>query len=201
MDLNTSVSGEILARKTNGEMRTSAIPARSWKEVSLYGQDDCYKITAFYMQSQKTALSLLLGIFLYLPSAVAQGQAGIPIEHFIFIVQENHSFDNYFGTYPGANGIPAGVRLPDYPGGPLVSTNRSFFTTAPNIPHDLSHRWVSAVLDCHNGAMDGFMWGEWPDGYNYYGRGIPVPTPDPSLVHPRRRAGHDGQAQPASRAG
>jgi len=30
----------------------------------------------------------------------------IPINHFIYIIQENHSFDNYFGTYPGANGIP-----------------------------------------------------------------------------------------------
>lgn len=27
------------------------------------------------------------------------------IQHLIFIVQENHSFDNYFGTYPGANGF------------------------------------------------------------------------------------------------
>ena len=60
----------------------------------------------------------LLG--LGLTNANAQGGAGIPIEHFIFIVQENHSFDNYFGTYPGANGIPAGTMLPDYPGGPLV---------------------------------------------------------------------------------
>jgi phospholipase C len=31
--------------------------------------------------------------------------AQTPIQHLIFIVQENHSFDNYFGTYPGANGI------------------------------------------------------------------------------------------------
>ena len=31
--------------------------------------------------------------------------AQTPIKHLIFIVQENHSFDNYFGTYPGANGI------------------------------------------------------------------------------------------------
>src|SRR5688572_5261201 len=28
------------------------------------------------------------------------------IDHFIFLVQENRSFDHYFGTYPGANGIP-----------------------------------------------------------------------------------------------
>jgi phospholipase C len=30
----------------------------------------------------------------------------------IFIVQENHSFDNYFGTYPGANGLPMDLRIP-----------------------------------------------------------------------------------------
>ena len=28
------------------------------------------------------------------------------LEHLIFIVQENRSFDHYFGTYPGADGIP-----------------------------------------------------------------------------------------------
>jgi phospholipase C len=28
------------------------------------------------------------------------------IEHVIVIVQENRSFDHYFGTYPGADGIP-----------------------------------------------------------------------------------------------
>src|SRR4051812_38656181 len=28
------------------------------------------------------------------------------LEHLIFIVQENRSFDHYFGTFPGANGIP-----------------------------------------------------------------------------------------------
>jgi len=28
------------------------------------------------------------------------------LQHLIFIVQENRSFDQYFGTYPGADGIP-----------------------------------------------------------------------------------------------
>ena len=27
-----------------------------------------------------------------------------PIEHMVIIVKENHSFDNYFGTFPGVNG-------------------------------------------------------------------------------------------------
>jgi phospholipase C len=34
------------------------------------------------------------------------------IDHVIFIVQENRSFDSYFGTFPGADGIPQGVCLP-----------------------------------------------------------------------------------------
>ena len=34
------------------------------------------------------------------------------IQHLIFIVQENHSFDNYFGMYPGANGLLSNVSIP-----------------------------------------------------------------------------------------
>src|ERR1700687_1409021 len=32
-----------------------------------------------------------------------------PTDHVVIIVKENHSFDNYFGTFPGANGakLPA----------------------------------------------------------------------------------------------
>ena len=33
-------------------------------------------------------------------------------------MQENHSFDNYFGTYLGADGLPAGVCMPVRPGKP-----------------------------------------------------------------------------------
>jgi phospholipase C len=29
------------------------------------------------------------------------------IKHIVIIMQENRSFDSYFGTYPGADGIPA----------------------------------------------------------------------------------------------
>jgi phospholipase C len=27
-----------------------------------------------------------------------------PVDHVVMIVKENHTFDNYFGTFPGANG-------------------------------------------------------------------------------------------------
>lgn len=32
-----------------------------------------------------------------------------PIKHFVYMLQGDRSFDNYFGTYPGAKGIPPGV--------------------------------------------------------------------------------------------
>jgi phospholipase C len=38
-----------------------------------------------------------------------------PIEHIVIIVKENHTFDNYFGTYPGANGDATLAHAPDPP--------------------------------------------------------------------------------------
>ena len=31
-----------------------------------------------------------------------------PIKHVVLIIKENHTFDNYFGTFPGANGTAPG---------------------------------------------------------------------------------------------
>ena len=42
------------------------------------------------------------------PDAVRVSDVGIhKIRHVVMIVQENRSFDSYFGTYPGADGLPA----------------------------------------------------------------------------------------------
>ena len=41
--------------------------------------------------------------------AAAEPRPTTPIEHFLFLMQGDRTFDNYFGTYPGANGIPAGT--------------------------------------------------------------------------------------------
>jgi phospholipase C len=50
------------------------------------------------------ALALTMG-----PAAAstAPHQAQTPIKHFIYLMQGGRSFDNYFGTYPGAAGLPA----------------------------------------------------------------------------------------------
>ena len=74
------------------------------------------------------------------------------IKHVVVIMQENRSFDSYFGTYPGVDGIPRGVCVPDPRGGCLkpyhVSKDRNI-----GGPHALKN----AVRDIDGGAMDGFV--------------------------------------------
>ena len=80
------------------------------------------------------------------------------IQHVVIIMQENRSFDTYFGTFPGANGIPVAngvptVCVPDPANG---GCDRPF--------HDLRdltaggpHGQVNASADIAGGRMDGFV--------------------------------------------
>jgi phospholipase C len=73
------------------------------------------------------------------------------IRHVVVIMQENRSFDSYFGTYPGADGLPRNLCIPTPRGGCV----RPFHDTANRNaggPHD----HVNAVRDIDGGRMDGF---------------------------------------------
>ncbi len=57
-------------------------------------------------------LCLALGLILTLATCGGGGDSAandpIPIQHTIFIIKENRTFDNYFGQFPGADGkLPA----------------------------------------------------------------------------------------------
>src|ERR1039458_6380863 len=70
------------------------------------------------------------------------------IQHFVFIMQENRSYDHYFGTYPGGEGLPPGVCVPNPNGGPCVAP---YHDTAP-INQGGAHNWVNA-LNCIDGGL------------------------------------------------
>jgi phospholipase C len=88
------------------------------------------------------------------------------IDHVIILIQENRSFDHYFGTYRGVRGFqdqsaafqqpypantsnaPAGVLLPFH----LDTTKFNAACT-----HDITHDWVPQHQSWNNGAMDGFV--------------------------------------------
>jgi phospholipase C len=68
-------------------------------------------------------------------------------------MQENRSFDNYFGTYPGANGIPAGVCVPD----PLHGGCVKPFHDPNNENNGGPHGYGAFTADLDGGKMDGFV--------------------------------------------
>jgi phospholipase C len=75
------------------------------------------------------------------------------IQHVIIIMQENRSFDSYFGTYPGADGIPDGVCVPDPATGDCVAP----YHTHMDRNQGAGHSAADARTDIDGGAMDGFL--------------------------------------------
>jgi phospholipase C len=80
------------------------------------------------------------------------------IKHIIVIMQENRSFDTYFGTYPGADGIPM------QNGVPTVCVNDPGTKQCVKPYHDAQdtnaggpHAAASATTDIAGGKMDGFI--------------------------------------------
>ncbi len=71
-----------------------------------------------------------------------------PIQHIVFIIKENRSFDNYFGTFPGANGATSGT----------ISTGQVIpLGHLPDVtPNDPGHGWPEALASMDGGKMDQF---------------------------------------------
>jgi phospholipase C len=103
------------------------------------------------------ALPLLTLAAASAPAAYAS--SGIhKIKHIVIIMQENRSFDSYFGTYPGADGIPRkngriSVCVPNLAGKPCV---RPYHDT-----HDVNlggpHEQGAFATDLNRGRMNGFV--------------------------------------------
>ncbi len=80
------------------------------------------------------------------------------IEHVIVIMQENRSFDSYFGTYPGADGLPVSngdftVCVPD----PRPQTCVKPYHDSALVNGGGQHYQGSAAADIDGGRMDGFI--------------------------------------------
>jgi phospholipase C len=103
--------------------------------------------------------------------------AGIQtIKHVIIVMQENRSFDEYFGTYPGADGIPM-----DSHGVPTVSCYdpltgqyiKPFHLTTPYTVGG-THDYPAAIGDINGGLMNGFVYSYRNRPEPGYGRSKPI---------------------------
>ncbi|HUZ54540.1 MAG TPA: alkaline phosphatase family protein, partial [Streptosporangiaceae bacterium] len=75
------------------------------------------------------------------------------IQHVFVIMQENRSFDSYFGKYPGADGIPTVVCNPDPRNGGCDKPWVDHHDSNGNDPHGNA----PFVTDVDGGKMNGFV--------------------------------------------
>src|SRR6185312_12479843 len=66
----------------------------------------------------------------------------------VYFVRENHTFDNMFGTFPGANGATSGK----------ISTGRTvpLIEEPDTLPQDIDHNYEDVELGVDGGKMDRF---------------------------------------------
>ena len=92
------------------------------------------------------------------------------IKHVVYVMQENRSFDHYFGTFPGVRGFddPLAMTLangnsvfqqpdPANPDGYLEPYHMDTATTGAAAIPSLSHDWRDQHAAFNNGAMDGWL--------------------------------------------
>ena len=102
------------------------------------------------------------------------------IEHIVILMQENRSFDHYFGTFPGVRGFrdPAAIKLPDgqpvfyqpdpsHAQGYLLPFRYDTHSTSAQATPGTDHSWSSQHQAFNNGAMDSWIAakGEYTMGY------------------------------------
>jgi phospholipase C len=80
-----------------------------------------------------------------------------PIKHFLVLMQENHSFDNYFGSYPGADGLPDDTCMPVDPTGVTSTECVAPFHIGGQAVVDLGHSVDTYRSELNGGLMNGFI--------------------------------------------
>jgi phospholipase C len=97
------------------------------------------------------------------------------VDHVVIFIQENRSFDHYFGSYRGVRGFAdssAAFNQP-YPGntssspaGVLLPFHLDTTQTNAACTHDITHDWIPQHQSWDNGAMDGFVTSRLPINAN-----------------------------------
>lgn len=92
------------------------------------------------------------------------------VRHIVYLMQENRSFDHYFGSYPGVRGFddhttsslgafaqPYPANTSDVPEGVLLPFHINSRSGIGECTHDLNHQWGVQHQCWNGGAMDAFV--------------------------------------------
>lgn len=117
------------------------------------------------------------------------------IKHVIVIMQENRSFDHYFGTFPGADGIPMknGVPTVCIPNPVTGGCSKPEHHSIVDSDHGGPHTYADSLADINGGKMNGFV-AQWEATRTYClkGNNAEKPTCSAEAAHPDVLAYHDG---------
>ena len=124
----------------------SGTPALSGSATVAPAATTTYTITATGAGGTATASATVT------VGTAAAGTTQSPITHLIVLILQNHSFDNLFGTYPGADGLNSS--LPSYTqtdaAGHTVTPQQMSQLDAPNINHNITtytEAWDQGKMD------------------------------------------------------
>ena len=156
-------------------------PLRDEEETSMtdkaHASRPARRMTRRTFVASAAAVAGAAGLAGVLPANLARAATRSPgefdlsqVKHLVFLMQENRSFDHYFGTFPGARGFndPTAIRLPTgrsvfqqpdpaNPDGYLEPYHMSTITTGAAAVPSLSHDWRDQHASWNQGAMDGWL--------------------------------------------
>jgi phospholipase C len=128
-------------------LTTTLASASTYAATYAFGPGGSFQLRAVLAGDQRNVSSSS-------PAVPITILAGIhKIQHVVIIMQENRSFDSYFGTFPGADGIPAGVCEAD----PLHNDCIKPFHDSADVNYGGPHGSANAAADIDGGKMDGFV--------------------------------------------
>jgi phospholipase C len=142
-------------KTVNWNLRISALTVACITALGLSGctPHSSSKAAAPHPSEHSSARAAYSGVTSALPPA------GIhKIRHVVIIMQENRSFDSYFGTYPGADGIPAkdGKFTVCVPDPRTKKCDRPYYD--PSLVNGGGgHSSLDTAIDIDDGKMDGFV--------------------------------------------
>lgn len=79
-----------------------------------------------------------------------------PIEHVVFMVKENRTFDHYFGSYPDVDGATRGETLRCTSAGCKQGETVPLRPAPEVLEHDITHGFESGLYAINGGQMNGF---------------------------------------------
>ncbi len=140
-------------------MELASFRGKSAQPVIVIYQGNSVKTPLFRLGAAIAAAMAGAGIYPAAASAAPTKAPTTPIQHLVVMTQDQHSFDNYFGTRPGVDGLPAGVCTPATKGSPAPCV-KPFPVEGSGLHLSLVSSDTAQHAAIDRGRMDGFVYAQ-----------------------------------------